>query len=79
MAVSYTHLERFIYPFTSLPYLLPLKCKNMADKQDIRENAMSGGTPTKMCIRDRCGTEYHTWGIITQYGLLNSWEMEQGS
>nr|DAR30526.1 MAG TPA: hypothetical protein [Bacteriophage sp.] len=26
-----------------------------------------------------CGTEYHTWGIITQYGLLNSWEMEQGS
>ena len=29
-----------------------------------------------------CGNmwnEYQTWGIITQYGLLNSWEMEQGS
>ena len=26
-----------------------------------------------------CGTEYHTWGIITQYGLFKSWEMEKGS
>ncbi len=32
----------------------------------------------ELCV-EICGTEYHTWGIITQYGLLNSWEMEQGS
>ena len=30
-----------------LPNPLPLKCKNMAE-QDIKENAMSGGTPTRL-------------------------------
>lgn len=27
---------------------MPLKCKIMAEKQDIRENAMSGGTPARL-------------------------------
>ena len=34
---------------------MPLKCKNMADKQDIRENAMSGGTPTRLRGLDKNG------------------------
>ncbi|RHJ71370.1 hypothetical protein DW104_15740 [Bacteroides uniformis] len=31
-----------------LLYLLPLKCKIMAEKQDIQENAMGGGTPARL-------------------------------
>lgn len=27
---------------------MPIKCKIMAEKQDIRENAMSGGTPARL-------------------------------
>ena len=27
---------------------MPLKCKNMADKQDIQENAMAGGKPARV-------------------------------
>ena len=27
---------------------MPLKCKNMADKQDIQENAMAGGKPARL-------------------------------
>ena len=33
---------------------MPLKCKNMAE-QDIKENAMSGGTPTRLRGLDKNG------------------------
>ena len=38
-----------------LPYPLPLKCKNMADKQDIQENAMAGGKPARLRGLDKNG------------------------